>query len=149
MGRFLVLTLAACGRIAFDPIGTSGDDTGPPIDGASLACSTNPSCPGQTIPLFAGGNGSASTSTGDHGFSGSCGGNSSPEAVWKLRPITAGTFTLAVTEGGPALLVLRDGCCTGPEVACVFDAITFSAEQEQLMFLSVESLGPSVTLSID
>jgi hypothetical protein len=44
VGRLIFLVLAACGRVAFDPIGEGGGDDGMTIDGSNAACNANPSC---------------------------------------------------------------------------------------------------------
>jgi len=154
----VLLVFAACGRVRFDPLvdgdGSviTGDTPRDGIAGDALgACSTMPQCPGATIPLFAPGQGGASTSTRDTGFSGSCGGVANPEAVWKLNPLSAGTYMISITVGGPGLLIVRDGCCTGPEIACggIGQPVTITRAQGQSAFLIVESLSPSVTVQVD
>ena len=156
MGRSIaigVLVLASCGRFHFDPL--AGDDANTPDDapitgeGSSSSCASMPTCPGATIPLVVGGSAGGSRSTANTGYSGSCGGMANPEAVWKLDPLAAGTFTITVTVGGPGLIILRDGCCNGAELACVFDQpVTITRTQDQQAFLIVESLQPTVTVQI-
>ncbi len=174
MGRILLLLIAGCGRIAFDPIvdarddgvttdGTTGGMTDGMTDGmtgttdgttggitdAAVACDTNPQCPGITIPLFVGST-TADIPPGNYGFSGSCGGTTTNEAVVGLRPVTGGTFTLSVTAGAPAIIVLRDRCCTGIELACQLDTVTFTRAANETVYVSIEaSSTDDISISVD
>jgi hypothetical protein len=141
--------------VGFDPL-VDGD--GSVIGGDAIAdgsqvgsCTPMPQCPGATIPLVGSGQVNASSSPGNTGFSGSCGGVANPEVVWKLNPLSAGTYMITVTVGGPALIIVRDGCCSGPELVCgaFGQPVTITRAQGQAAFLIVESLAQSVTVQID
>ena len=146
-----MLVCAACGRVRFDPL-TGNDaptDGSLDVDGSLASCASMPACPGATIPLVVGGTASAGTTTADRGYAGSCGGVANPEAVWKLDPLASGTFTITVAAGGPGLIVVRDACCTGPELACAFSQpVTITRMQGQAAFLIVEALSANVSVDI-
>jgi hypothetical protein len=132
-----ILLACGCGRINFDPLGGGGAGDGGPSDGKlgdgggggidgtgpGVACvgTATPSCPATAASLNLVGthmSSGASDNRGD-GLAGSCGGAGSHEQTVQFLITQTGTFVFT-TRGSnyDTVLYIRDGSCTGPELAC-------------------------------
>ncbi len=126
------LIACGCGRINFDPLGGGdggpgdgrpGDGGGIDAPGAGVACvgTATPNCPATATTLSILGthsSGGPSDNRGD-GFSGSCGGAGADEQTIQFLVQQSGTFKFTTRNSDyDTVLYVRDGSCTGPELAC-------------------------------
>lgn len=151
----LLLVLTACGRVGFDdvPAGNDPRDAGVKLDArlpdaAATTCMGNV-CPGLTVPVGGAGMGTLSSDTNDRGFAGDCSDPGVPEAVWKLNPLTNGELEVTITEGGPGVISVLDGCCVGSSLGCSrLGTFDFLVGRDEPVFLYIESAAPTVTVSV-
>jgi hypothetical protein len=132
------LLASACGRINFDPLGgddqPGGGDGGPNdgklgdggggIDSApGTACvgTATPNCPtaGGLLSLANTTSMGGPTDNNGDGLSGSCGGAGADERTVQYLVQQAGTYVFTTRDSDyDTVLYIRDGDCTGAELAC-------------------------------
>ena len=130
----ILLALAACGRVNFDPVGDggrggpTGDGNGGSGDGGggdsggggSCLMINNPSCPETAATLFAAGThmSSGNTDVAGDGLAGTCGGASSGEKATQFLIMSTGTFVFTTAGSGFDTVLYAKDTCTGTELAC-------------------------------
>jgi hypothetical protein len=126
----MLLALAACGRVNFDPVDDGGGGTGPGGDGnggggdgtggAACLMTNNPQCPESAASLVASGThmSSGNTEVAGDGQAGTCGGTSSGERATQFLVMSTATFVFTTSGSNFDTVLYAKDTCTGVELAC-------------------------------
>jgi len=138
----LLLGLAACGRLGFDPIGGGTDGATVTNDGVAAQCSGVATCPSHDLQLGPGDMiNDLGAASADGNLAGSCGGNPGFEATWQVHIERSGQYVFRLTAAVANVLYVRDVCCTGPELGCsvtLLPIVTLHLDANQVVIVVVD-----------
>jgi hypothetical protein len=113
-----LLVVAACGRIGFElPSDLAGDGGGPGDDGGAIA---KIACADVNLGSALGSSVAIGSTTGSGNDSRSCGGDGNDVSFGWFAP-ASGQYVIDLCDSEQtwdSVLTIRDGSCTGPQLAC-------------------------------
>ena len=167
----LSLALLACGRVGFERLqrdgggqqgfdasvdgpgdaGTMADSGTVEDSGTLVACAPTDTrdCLASSANVFPTGLNSITVSTGAQAdqWSSSCGGLGTGDNTIEMTVEGNATYRFEFSGGADAAISIRDGDCTGPELACGLGAVEVSATAGQVLLVHVEGAADSTCIS--